>query len=141
MTQSGCLKSHESAFLSALKAYNGVNSSGGAAIPFSLFAVTSPLTYTDLKYTSLCTLSLSSPATTDCNHLHFCDRDIFINTDQYFAGDVLESRGSLYLRDSDIILRTAFDTISSVAYRADRDNVFMEVENTNIICPEGFSCT
>ena len=66
---------------------------------------------------------------------------IFINTDQYFAGDVLESRGSLYLRDSDIILRTAFDTISSVAYRADRDNVFMEVENTNITCPEGFSCT
>ena len=51
---------------------------------------------------------------------------------------MIESRGNLYLRNTNLNVQTAIDTISLLAYRADKDGSFMNIQATNFTCPSGF---
>ncbi len=56
------------------------------------------------------------------------------------TGDVLESRGSLLMKECEFTINTAEDTIAVMVYRADRDGSFLDVDHSNFTCPKGFRC-
>ncbi len=54
------------------------------------------------------------------------------------VGDILESRGSMIMKDNNFTALTASNVIPVVSYRADEDGSFMETDGLSFKCPLGF---
>ena len=55
------------------------------------------------------------------------------------SGEMIESRGSLFIYESEFVAVTAEDGVSILAYRVDTDGSFLEAENATFTCPIGFT--
>ncbi len=53
-------------------------------------------------------------------------------------GDILESRGSMIMKDNTFTAVTASNVIPLVSYRADKDGSFMETDGLSFKCPLGY---
>ncbi len=61
-----------------------------------------------------------------------------INHTRPIIGDILESRGNLYLINNTFNVRTAENEISILSYRAVKDGSFLQTRNLMFLCPNGF---
>ena len=54
------------------------------------------------------------------------------------VGDIMESRGDVYLENNTFSVQSAFNEVPVISYRADQDGSFMESNGLAFSCPQGF---